>query len=186
VRLVSSRSEKEIRRLNDKSRIALPLRQLAANLMRVGNGAGKPHEIIRQLSDCLLALREYCEAHQAAPSSEEISAILRYESVWCKNRPWIEKRRQDATSLDPGDTSEDEREAAMRELRRGALQMVAAMLLNQNTHRVSGANRIAMAIRNIEEVRREKSLRPPVTKERTMEWLSAHRAKRRRIKRDDG
>jgi hypothetical protein len=186
VRLVSSRPEEEIRRLMARDGIALPLRQLAANLMRVANGAGKPHEIIRQLSDCLLALREYCTAHQAAPSPEEISAILSYESVWREHRPWIEERRQDARALDPGDTSEDEREAAMQEIRRGALQMVAAMLLNQTPQRSSGEHRVAMAIRNIEEVRRQKSLRPPVTYERTMEWLRAHKAKRRRIKRDDG
>jgi hypothetical protein len=186
VRLVSSRSGEEIRRLKARNRVALPLRQLAANLMRVANGAGKPTAIVRQLSDCLVALREYCEAHQAAPTSEEFYEILRHESVWREHRPWIEQRRQDARELDPGDTSEDEREEAMQEIRRGALQMVAAMLLNQTPQRSSGEHRIAMAIRNIEEIRRQKSLRPPVTYERTMEWLRAHKAKRRQGKRDGG
>jgi hypothetical protein len=62
-----------------------------------------------------------------------MQGILDYDLAWERRRPGPEQRRGEIEEMfGPGSADEpSEREAAMRMIRRGALQMVASMLLQQ-------------------------------------------------------
>jgi hypothetical protein len=67
VHVVSSQSEEDMERRDTRNGLVWPLRELTANLLRIANGAGKPWELMKQLSACHEALRQYAEAHRHLP-----------------------------------------------------------------------------------------------------------------------
>jgi hypothetical protein len=120
VRLVSNQSEAEIRRLKAREALTLPWRTLAANILRIANGAGRPADLMKQLTRCTNAMQAYLEAHGRMPPEQLIRDILDCDRAFRGYRPWVEERR---TKISEG----------MQLVRRGALQVVASMLLDQLT-----------------------------------------------------
>jgi hypothetical protein len=145
MRLVSSKSDEEFRRKQARDNLDWPLRDLTANLMRIARGAGRPNLLSRQLDACLDALRTYLKEHGSLPPAHTIQDILDPDAAYRGHRPWIAEER--------GSEIESDHELALREIRRGALQSVASMLLGQQPQFSSGENAIHEGIRRWDEVR---------------------------------
>jgi hypothetical protein len=109
--------------------------------------------LFEQLTACSAALQAYAEAHGALPSEREMQGILDYDLAWERRRPGPEQRRGEIEEMfGPGSADEpSEREAAMRMIRRGALQMVASMLLQQIPQKSKGEWDIYTGVRLIHE-----------------------------------
>jgi hypothetical protein len=131
VRVVSSQSEADILRKRAADELVWPLRELTANLLRAAKGGGKPHELAHQLSRCLKAFAAYADAHGTVPPGPEIFDILDPEKAFHDARPWIDENRETMRQITDGATGEADREMAIELIRRGALQAVASMLLDQ-------------------------------------------------------
>jgi hypothetical protein len=152
MRLVSDQSAADLRRRETREALVWPLRELTANLLRIAKRGGRPVSLVKQMSDCLGALKEYADAHGALPSEQEIHDILDCDLAWEHHRPWIKERRKEMVEAF-GRVEDDstERERAMKLVRKGALQAVASMLLGQIPQVSRGESDIYEGMRLIKE-----------------------------------
>jgi hypothetical protein len=95
----------------------------------------------------LKAFAAYHEAHGSLPSGNEIASILDPDKAYRDARPWIDEWRKEFEKRGDVDPGAIEREDAMQLVRRGALQVVAAMLLDQSTQRATGDHELFKGIR---------------------------------------
>jgi hypothetical protein len=154
MRVVSSQSEADIRRKETRDDLRWALRELTANLLRIANRAGRPVVLMQQTAGCVAAFQAYVDAHGALPPSHEVHDMLYCGLAFREYRPWIEERRAEMEEvLGPLDDSELKRDEAMKLIRRGALQVVASMLLNQLPQQSRGESDIYAGIRELEEAR---------------------------------
>jgi hypothetical protein len=153
VRIVSSQSDDDIRRKRAREELVWPLRELTANLLRVAKGGGKPHYLPKQLNECLKAFGAYAEVHGTLPPAHEIFEILDPDNAFRDARPWVDENRKAMGEIADGDTGETEREIAIGRIRRGALQAVASMLLDQLPQISMGEHDIYEGIRQLEDAR---------------------------------
>jgi hypothetical protein len=153
--LVSEQSTGDLRRHETREALLWPLRELAANLLRIAKRGGRPVYLVKQMSDCLVVLKEYADAHGALPSEQEIHDILDCDLAWEQYRPWIKERREEIAEpfgrID--DDNRSEREHAMRLIRKGALQVTASMLLDQGPQVSMGETDISAGMRLLQEAR---------------------------------
>lgn len=155
IKIISDQSEEELRRAETERRrqqalesLKYALRTLTANLMRIARGAGKPLEIMAQMVAVADAMREYHDAGGPPIAAEQIHTMLDCERAWSEHRPWIDK-----ADRAPRNPSEDLRAEAMRQIRDGALQVAASMLVDQLTHVRRGRDGILAGVRMLEEAR---------------------------------
>jgi hypothetical protein len=153
VRIVSSQSDDDIRRKQAREELVRPLRELTANLLRAAKGGGKPHYLPRQLNACLTAFAAYAEAHGTLPPAHEIFEILDPDKAFHDARPWIDENRKAMRQIAEEEAGETEREIAIGRIRRGALQAVASMLLDQLPQIRMGEHDIYEGIRQLEDAR---------------------------------
>jgi len=112
---------------------------LAANVIRVVRGAGRPEELGRQCAEVVQAYRDYHEALGEWPSSYLIGETLsvRHREYRAKtDRAW-------------------EWEDAIHQMVAGGLQVAASQLLEQRTQEQAGEREMFDGLRVIEEQRRE-------------------------------
>lgn len=127
MRIVSENSAEDLARFEAERQVDLALRELAANVLRVVRGAGRPYELDRQA----IAFAEACEAYREAvghyPASEGLGAALHVREI-----------------LEPGKWGEQEHEfAEAREaMIRGGLQIAASRLLGQPTQERAGESEL--------------------------------------------
>jgi hypothetical protein len=76
MRIFSSKSEKEVAKERALQRLNWPLRELAANLMRITRGAGRPEYLVDHMNAVAEALTEYRAAADCWPSNDEYRSIL--------------------------------------------------------------------------------------------------------------
>jgi hypothetical protein len=190
VRIVSDQSEDDIRRRDTRRGLVWPLRELAANILRIVNGAGKPWELSDQFRACHDAIREYVEAHDALPPDYEVQEILDCDRAWHRIRPGAEERRAEEPKLEKWqDDSEIEREIALRLIRKGALQMVASRLLQQIPQQGRGEQDLHNGMRMLEranEQRRKSQAKRKTTYEEALAYAQARADKRTRKKKPPG
>jgi hypothetical protein len=134
MRVVSNQSKAEMERREAQKKLSHALRQLTANLLRITNGAGHPQDLAKQLAECTAAIDAYDDVHEL-PSEYIIQSMLDHKAA-----------RHDGIA-------ETERERALSQIRKGALQMVAAMLLDQGAQQRRGEKDIYAGIRLMNEVR---------------------------------
>lgn len=139
VRLASSNSERDTARHEAAEAIEWPLRELAANFMRVIRGAGKPHEIGRQCVRVVERFNSYRDAHGCYPSSFEIMEALRLN----KDESYLERCSEESLTW----------YHAEKKMVRGALQVAASQLLGQLTQERAGDSEMFEGMRPIEEIR---------------------------------
>jgi len=139
-----------MRRRETREGLVWPPRDLTANLLRIAKGSGSPLELMKQLQDCLEALRLYVEAHNALPPMYEIHQILDCDRAWDARHPDSEERRADLKEL-LGGPGNEEREMALRLIRSGALQIVASRLLKQVPQQSKGEHDVFDGIRMLRE-----------------------------------
>ena len=161
VRVVTSNSDDDIRRHRAMSKVRWALVELAANMLRVIRGAGRPHEIGEQTIAVLTAMETYRKDVGFWPDANEISDSLSFYE-----RPnWFGQ-------ISPPD---QERWYAERTVMRGALQSIASSLLGQRTQETAGHHEMYQGINEIGRLRAEERAR----------WaaeIQASRADKRRAK----
>jgi hypothetical protein len=176
---VSEQSEEEIRRRRAREALVFPLRELAANILRIAKQGGRPHDLPRQLEACHNAIREYAEAHGTLPPAQEVQDILDGDRAFEDQRPHLKKYRAENGPRDE--------EIAMALIRRGALQVTASLLLDQPMQVGMGEKEIEAGIRLREEWkdRRRRIFRQQAAAERKRARNIAKTGKREQTKTDD-
>ncbi len=147
--LVSENSQAQIDKERAAAEVSWPLRDLAANLLRIIRGAGKPEEIIRQINELVRALAAYKDATGQWPPPHELASMLDID----RPKDWTATLR-DAYL---------QRHYAAEQIIRGALQQAASRLLGQTPQASSGEHEMYEGIRELEkahsEIRRERDAR---------------------------
>lgn len=76
LRLAVANGQKDVDRDRAKQGISWPLRKLAANIIRVARGAGRPWEVGQQCQHVVESFEAYKEVCGVWPSSEEVQETL--------------------------------------------------------------------------------------------------------------
>jgi len=117
------------------------LQQLAANLLRVIAGAGRPQHIVGQVR----ALAEFIESYERAagrsPGRYELSSCLQtsYDEELIRRFAVIERERAEAVET----------------IVAGSLQIAASRLLGQATQQTLAQHKLYKGIRDMERVREQ-------------------------------
>jgi hypothetical protein len=139
LRLAVENKQADIDRELAKRDIEWPLRELAANLIRVVRGAGKSYEIVGQCVAVIEAFQKYREKVGYLPSSWEMDQALSihqddekaiYDEAW-------------------------EREDAVETMVCGALQIAASRLVDQRTQEHRGRSELMDGFYALERIREE-------------------------------
>lgn len=142
MRVVSSNTEADIARERAVRDLEWPLRELAANLLRVMRGAGKAYLLGRQMVDVIDAYNDYKQVVGCYPDDYEISEILRDPL---------------RTNTDKLDDFACEEVYAERALLAGAMQVLASKLAAQRTQETVGGREMWEGIRAVEKARKARN-----------------------------
>lgn len=140
MRVVSENSESDIARNEAAQDVEWRLRELAANLLRVIRGAGKPYDLPQDAASFVRAVVAYQEAAGHGVPSDELSAML------------TDAVDQD---IDRAQGDESDRAYAERKIMRGCLQIAASRLLGQRTQESAGDSELYDGARDLEAWREE-------------------------------
>jgi hypothetical protein len=150
-RLISENSQAQIDKERAAAQVSWPLRDLAANLLRIIRGAGKPEEIIRQIDELIRALVAYKDATGQSPPPHELASMLDIDRL----KDWTANLRD----------AHLQRHYAEEQIIRGALQQAASRLLNQAPQTSAGEQEMHVGIRELgkahAEMRRERNAAHP-------------------------
>jgi hypothetical protein len=148
MRLVSNNSGDDLTRRKALRDLGIALRKLAANILRISRGAGKPYELGLDLAECIDGYRAYHDAHGFYPLEHELARMLDYEHAWPAPADDDEQARgtwrEDMVEFELLRRSRDHAERGMQ---RASLQIVAAMLVGQDLQRRRGQDSLEAAIR---------------------------------------
>jgi hypothetical protein len=152
-RLVNADSQAQIDRERSAAAVSWSLRDLAANLLRIIRGAGKPEGIVRQIDELVRVLVAHKDATGQWPPPHDLAAMLDID----RPKDWT------ATLRD----AHLQRHYAAEQIIRGALQQAASRLLGQMPQASSGEHEMYEGIRELErarsEIRRERdAVYPPL------------------------
>jgi hypothetical protein len=139
LRLAVENDQRDIDKERAKRDIEWPLRELAANIIRVVRGAGKSYEIAGQCVAVIEAFQRYREKVGVWPGSSEIDQALS-----------IRREAENASYDDVW-----ELEYAHGTIVRGALQVAASRLVGQNTQEQRGRSELMDGVNSIERIREE-------------------------------
>lgn len=137
MRIVSSNTDTEIATERALQRIDWPLRELAANIMRITRGAGRPEYLIDHLVAVLEAISQYQSVAGGNPSGHDYYKILDLDRFHTEG--FLEAR---------GDW-----DYAIRDMVEGGLQHAASELLGQGTQQAAGRRQIFEGLTVIEGIR---------------------------------
>ncbi len=150
LRVVSSQSPDELERRRADAEISIPFRTLAANLLRVVRGAGRPEALGVQMTACLQALERYREAHGAYPKPKVLRQALNPEEADFDRGNWVQLKDEEALKW-LSMSGEPEKFEAERMLLRGALQMCASRLVGQHTQEIIGEHELYSGVHLMKE-----------------------------------
>lgn len=156
MRIVSENSPQDLRKRAVEQQVALALRQLAANMLRIIRGAGKPYQLTSDLAACVTAMREYGDLVEHLPPSDFIARVLDAEKAW----PGGEDEQDAywaAWADDPDEVQKRllEQRSSRRQMRLAALQITASMLAGQPLQRARGDDDLERAIARHERLTAE-------------------------------
>ena len=124
LRLASEQSDQELACKQEAEAVAHTLRRLAANLIRITRGAGKPYELTDDCISFIKAIEGYIDRTQQSPPFHDFQAMLSIERAF-------------AVELSD---EQFELECARDQMVHGALQITASRLLKQNTQESAGSS----------------------------------------------
>ena len=151
MRVVSERTEAEIRTYEAQAEVRYALRRLAANIMRVARGAGSSAELGNQMVDCIDAMDAYRDAAGNGVPSWDLDQMLNPEVAEAEGRPWFKPSAEDLARWEE-DGSTD-RHSAEQDIRRACLQVVASMLVHQHPQQSRGESDFYEGLRRLEAAR---------------------------------
>jgi len=141
LRVVSSQSPHELERRKADAEIAPPFRALAANVLRIVRGAGRPEVLGGQMVACMQAVERYREAHGAYPKAKVLRLALDPEEASFETGHWAQIQDEEALKW-LSMSGQPEKLEAERKLLRGALQICASRLVGQNTQEIIGEHEL--------------------------------------------
>lgn len=150
LRVVSSQSSDQLERRKADVEISPPFRTLAANLIRVVRGAGRPEALGDQMVACLQALGRYREANGAYPKPTVLRLALDYEEADFDRGHWAQVQDEEALKW-LSMSGQPEKLEAERKLLRGALQVVASRLVGQHTQEIIGDHELYSGVHEMKE-----------------------------------
>lgn len=135
MKVVSGNSETDIARSRALNDVEWALRNLAANILRVVRGAGKPDEFGEQMIKVVHAMFEYRDVVGHVPQADALRGALDIN----------------ASDVLLENISDDEAEKldAKQEIIRGALQIAASRLLGQSTQESTGSNELIAGVKEL-------------------------------------
>ena len=136
MKLVSEQSQENLAEQRALDALRWPIRELAANLLRVIRGAGRPSAIAQQSIALVAAFRHFNEETGLLPSSHDVSEMLDISDDMDRLRGC---RSDELAKL-----------YAENDMVRGALQVAASKLLHQSTQAVAGKRELIEGSRNRE------------------------------------
>ncbi len=136
LKLVSEKSKTEIEGEWAKQKLDRALIELAANLIRVVRGAGKPDDVIDHCVGVVNAAVEYQEITKRYPRAFDVASTLRLEH----------ERITDYDSFWAG------RQLAIRDMISGSLQVAASTLIGQRLQINQGEKEMDGAFREMERL----------------------------------
>lgn len=141
MRIVSENTPEDIARNRASEDIQYALTHLAANILRMIRGAGKPNQFLEQLYRLTEAMSDYRNAGGHFPDPALYARTLQLDT------------REDLLSR----CSEDERtrDSAEQMMIRGALQVVASRMLHQLSIEHTGHNEMYNGFYELERIREE-------------------------------
>ncbi|MDT9598549.1 hypothetical protein [Sphingosinicella rhizophila] len=137
LRLASSQADNDVKRQRAGQELRWPLKELAANMMRIVRGAGRPEDVGHQCAAVLAAYQAYREATERFPPPEVISEAL---TLPHREVPGGDRLRQDI---------EDADEMVVD----GSLQIAASRLLDQMTQVAAGREEMRRGVREGNDAR---------------------------------
>ncbi len=163
IRIVSEQSDAQRRRRLAAEQLEGPLRELAANLLRVMRGAGKPNDLIQQMQAFVTVGEAYQTAHgQWHPVADVIVNTLRIDSA---SEELYERRKNgDVSQADFDRWTTDgtiDRDDAVYMICRGAMQLCASKLVGQIAQERAGKKELTEGCRILDVAmgKRRKSAR---------------------------
>ena len=142
MRIVSENSDEDLKRREIDAEFRWAIRELAANLMRITRGSGKPHEIGRQAQDMINIIDRYRLEVGHFPWARDLSSHL---DIWTG---WDEREKLGEVEFHC--QTEEER------LLRAALQLVASRMLGQRLQESPAETELLLAIKSLGEAREER------------------------------
>jgi hypothetical protein len=150
MRVVSERSEAEIRTHEVETNVRFTLRRLAANIMRVARGSGSSAELGAQMVACIDAMEAYRDVVGTWVPSWDLNQMLDADAADAEDRTFKPSAEDLARWDEDGST---DREMAERNIRHACLQMAASMLLNQSPQKARGERDFYEGVRRLEAAR---------------------------------
>lgn len=160
MKIVSSQTDEERGEYRARLELRWALRRLAANLLRVVRGAGKPSDLGRQIQEVIEVYLDYREATGHFPESQLVSdalAVSKTDSLedWKASFPDDVDDSHFERWLQDGSFNQAR---AVDAIVRASLQIAASRLLNQKTQERSAEHSLSQALdeheRSREEMRR--------------------------------
>ena len=139
MKFVAENSASDIEAHHARVRVEHAVQELAANFLRIVRGAGKPYELVRNVSAFIHAVVAYDEAKPRDPLSDVLYASLQVG--------------RDRVSVEEFGEAEWLRAHGEDSIVRGALQIAASRLLEQRTQEAAGREEMHRGIRDIEQAR---------------------------------
>jgi hypothetical protein len=136
LRVVSERSIEEIRKQMATLELKFALTNLAANIIRIVRGAGKPDRLFDDIEGFVGTYKDYCIALDHVPDGPVISALLEFKP-----------------DQDHSDDNRSEEILIENAICRDALQRVASSLADQRVHRERALNELQRHLREFVDVR---------------------------------
>lgn len=143
LRLAAENDQRSIDQEWARGQLRRPLRELAANVIRVVRGAGRSYEIAEQCIAVIEAHRNYFDKVGSWPAAWEIDqalAIGRDRDTQVYDEAW-------------------ERAVARETILRGSLQVAASRLVGQNTQENRGRSELMEGVNSIIQIREEARMR---------------------------
>lgn len=137
--VVSSQTDQQAKAGEALRRLEWPMREHAANILRIVRGAGKPYDLARQMAGILQRFEDYRSVTGHYPSSGDLGAMLRVE--------------RDDDRFIGCDDDDLNMMFAERGIVSGALQVAASELVGQSTQQSRGETEMHDGMRRWEEAR---------------------------------
>jgi hypothetical protein len=163
LRVVAENSSAALAEKAPNDRLTWALRDLAANLLRIIRGAGRPPTLVANMDAVIRGIEDYRETTGHWPWPEEYSAALSID----RDDEW----RRGLKGFERDSFYAEER------IIRGALQQAASRLVGQKTQERMGESEMYDGIHDLEKAREE------MRKEREAAYKAARAPKRGRPRR---
>jgi hypothetical protein len=139
--IASENSEADLARQRASDQVRWRVRELTANLLRITRGAGKPYDVLGQMSDLAEAMQGYQATTGLSSCPDEFVRALNVSNDLETTLQWSaeDRYRDDAEGL----------------IIRGVLQVVASRLVGQKTQEAAGRSEMAFGLRELDELRAE-------------------------------